>query len=101
MKKSPTRSVPLRTSTVATGPRPRSSFDSSTEPMAGRVGLAFRSGMSATSRIISSRVIEILLGARRNRHHDDIAAPVFGQQAAIGQLLLDAVDLRFRAGRSC
>ena len=39
MKKSPTRSVPLRTSTVATGPRPRSSWASITVPMAGRVGI--------------------------------------------------------------
>src|ERR1039458_9598042 len=54
MKKSPTRSVPLRTSTVATGPRPRSSWASITEPMAGRLGLALSSCMSATSRIFSS-----------------------------------------------
>ena len=35
----------------------------------------------------------VLLGARRNRHHDDVAAPIFGQQAAIGKLLLDALGL--------
>ena len=29
--------------------------------------------------------VEILLGAGRNRHHDDVAAPVFGEQAAIGR----------------
>ena len=42
MKKSPTRSVPFCTSTVATGPRPRSSLASSTVPTAGpgRVRLA-------------------------------------------------------------
>ena len=27
-------------------------------------------------------------------HHDDVAAPILGQQAAIGQLLLDALGLR-------
>ena len=54
MKKSPTASVPLRTSTVATGPRPRSSCASMTVPIAGRLGLALRSCISATSRIISS-----------------------------------------------
>ena len=55
MKKSPTLSVPLRTNMVATGPRPLSSFASSTLPMAGRAGFAFKSCRSATIRIISSK----------------------------------------------
>ena len=54
MKLSPTFSVPSCTSTVATGPRPRSSLASSTVPEALRFGLAFSSRMSAESRIISS-----------------------------------------------
>ena len=54
MKLSPTFSVPSCTSTVATGPRPRSSLASSTVPDALRLALAFSSRMSAESRIISS-----------------------------------------------
>ncbi len=38
--------------------------------------------------------IGVLLG--RNIHVDGVATPVFGQQAAVGKLLLDAVGLRFR-----
>ena len=45
--------------------------------------------------------IEIRLGPGRNRNHDDVAAPVFGQQAAIGELLLDALGLGVAACRSC
>ena len=56
MNVSPTRSVPSCTRMVATGPRPRSSFDSSTVPDAFRFGLALYSPMSLTSRIISSSV---------------------------------------------
>ena len=54
MTVSPTRSVPFCTSTVATGPRPLSSFASSTAPWPGAFGFAFSSPMSVTSRIISS-----------------------------------------------
>ena len=54
MMLSPTFSVPSCTSTVATGPRPRSSLVSSTVPSAERFGLAFSSPISVTSRIISS-----------------------------------------------
>ncbi len=38
--------------------------------------------------------IEVGLGPGGNRHHDHVAAPIFGQQTAIGQLLLDAFGLR-------
>ena len=62
--------------------------------MAGRSGLAFRSCMSATSRIISSSRSRFVLVFGGNRHHDHVAAPIFGQQAAIGELLLDALGLR-------
>ena len=37
--------------------------------------------------------VEVLLGLGRDRHHDRVAAPVFGQQAAVGELLLDALGL--------
>ena len=33
------------------------------------------------------------MGAGRNRHHDGVAAPILGQQAAVGELLLDALGL--------
>ena len=50
---SPTLSVPVWTSAVATGPRPLSSLASTIVPMAARFGLALSSWRSATSRIIS------------------------------------------------
>ena len=50
---SPTLSVPVWTSAVATGPRPLSSFASTIVPIASRFGLALSSWRSATSRIIS------------------------------------------------
>ena len=53
-KMSPTWSVPRWTSTVATAPRPRSSLASITVPVPGRSGLAFRSRISACSRMASS-----------------------------------------------
>src|SRR5664280_2521830 len=52
-KLSPVFRVPFCTSTVATGPRPRSSLASSTVPCARRSGTAFRSCRSATRQIIS------------------------------------------------
>ncbi len=33
------------------------------------------------------------MGFGGNRHHDGVAAPILGQQAAIGKLLLDALGL--------
>src|SRR5947209_5353287 len=54
MKKSPGFKVPFCTRMVATGPRPLSTRDSSTVPLAGASGLAFSSRKSATSKIISS-----------------------------------------------
>ena len=50
---SPTLSVPVWTSAVATGPRPLSSLASTIVPIASRFGLALSSWRSATSRIIS------------------------------------------------
>ena len=52
---SPTFSVPVWTSTVATLPRPLSTFDSMIVPIASRSGFALRSWRSATSRTISIR----------------------------------------------
>src|ERR1019366_3831521 len=36
---------------------------------------------------------QALLRTRRNRHHDHVAAPILGEQPAIGELLLDAFGL--------
>ena len=52
---SPTLSVPLSTNTVATGPRPTSSWPSSTTPLARPVGLAVSSSTSATTLSCSSK----------------------------------------------
>src|SRR5438876_399797 len=54
MKKSPAFSVPFCSKIVATGPRPLSTRDSSTVPVAGASGLALSSRKSATSKIVSS-----------------------------------------------
>ena len=54
MNTSPTCKVPFCTSIVATGPRPLSTRDSSTVPLAGTSGSAFNSRRSPTRRIISS-----------------------------------------------
>ena len=51
---SPTRSVPVWTMSVATGPRPLSRRASMMVPTASRFGLALSSWRSATSRMISS-----------------------------------------------
>ena len=50
---SPSFNVPVCTSTVATGPRPRSSRLSMTTPLAARLGLALSSRISACSADIS------------------------------------------------
>ena len=63
MKKSPTRSVPLRTSTVATGPRPRSSLASSTVPIAGRAGVGLEILQIGHQQNHFEQQIEILLRA--------------------------------------
>ncbi len=52
-KLSPAWSVPFCTRIVPTGPRPRSSFASSTKPLAARPGVAFNSCKSAVRQIIS------------------------------------------------
>ncbi len=54
-KESPTLRVPFCTSTVATGPRPRSRLASTTVPMACRSGLALSSRISLDSTIVVSR----------------------------------------------
>jgi hypothetical protein len=53
---SPTLNVPALTSTVDVKPLPLSSEDSTTVPIAGLSGFAFRSSISASSRILSRRI---------------------------------------------
>ena len=65
-----------------------------TTPVARRFLFALRSRMSASSRPFPV-VVDALAGLRRNRDHFDVAAPVDGLQALFGQLLLDALRLRF------
>ena len=64
--------------------------------MAGRAGIGLQILHVGDQQNHFEQQVEICLGLGRNRHHDGIAAPVFGQQAAIGKLLLDAVGLRVR-----
>ena len=94
MKKSPTLNVPLRTSTVATGPRPRSSCASMTVPIAGtrRIGLQVLHFRNQQNHF--EHQVEVLVRLGGYRHHDRVAAPIFRQQAAIGELLLDPLGLR-------
>ena len=80
---SPTRSVPFCTSTVATAPRPRSSADSMTTPVARRFLLALRSRMSASSSTVSSSLSMPSPVFARDRHHFDVAAPIDGLQTLL------------------
>ena len=93
MKKSPTLSVPLRTSTVATGPRPRSSWASMHGAHGGTVGIGLQVLQVGHQQNHLEQQIEALVGAGRNRHHHRVAAPILRQQAAVGELLLDALGL--------
>ena len=54
MISSPTRKVPLLTNTVDTYPRPLSKLDSMILPVARRLGLAFKSSISASKSTFSS-----------------------------------------------
>ena len=96
MKSSPTLSVPLCTSTVATGPLPASSCASTTVPVARLFGFALRSSSSACSRICSSSsstfvpfFAEISVLRRR-------AAELLEHDAVLQQILLDLHRVRLR-----
>ena len=88
--------MPLRTSTVATGPRPRSSLRFEHRAHAGPRRIGFQILHVRDQQNHFEQQIEIRLGLRRNRHHDGVAAPIFRQQAAIGELLLDPLRLGVR-----
>ncbi len=88
---SPTLSVPVWTSAVATGPRPLSSCASTIVPTAARFGLALSSWRSATSRIISISSSRPEARLRRDRHERHVAAVLLDDDAGLGQLGLDPV----------
>ena len=67
-------SVPRCTSTVATGPRPRSSRASITVPSAARFGLALSSSTSACSAIMSSSLSRLSLLLRGDLDFEHVAA---------------------------
>ena len=96
MNVSPTCSVPSCTRIVATGPRPLSSFASSTVPDALRFGFALSSPMSLTSRIISSSRSMFCLLLRRHLDGDRLAAPFLRHQVELGQLALHALGVGVR-----
>ena len=93
---SPTLSVPVWTSAVATGPRPLSSSASTIVPTAARFGLALSSWRSATSRIISIRSSRPDPGLGRDRDERHVAAVLLDDDAGLGQLGLDAVRVGVR-----
>ncbi len=88
---SPTLSVPFCTSTVATTPRPTSLRASSTAPWAGDLGIRLEVEHVGGEQDHLEQLLDALPLERRHRHHDRLAAPVLGQQAAVGELLLDPV----------
>ena len=88
-KLSPARSVPFCTSTVATGPRPRSSLASSTVPLAGRSGTGLEVLQVGNQADHFHQQVEIRLLLGGNVHEHRAAAPVLGHQATVRQLLLN------------
>ncbi len=89
---SPTCSVPRWTSTVATGPRPRSSFASMTTPRAGAVGFALSSWTSATEQDHLEQVVDArCVFLADTLTNEVVAAPLLGD---------DARTRRARGGRA-
>ena len=76
MNVSPTLSVPSCTSTVATCPRPLSSFASSTVPVALRFGFALSSRMSLDEQDHLEQQIDVLLLPRRHFDGDGLCRPI-------------------------
>ena len=99
--RSPERSVPSSTRIVEIGPRARSRRASTTCPLAGLFGLALSSSTSACSASISSSLSIALLGLRRHVHEDRVAAPLFGDEAVLRELVADQRRGWRPACRSC
>ena len=96
MNVSPTRSVPSCTRTVATGPRPLSSFASSTVPDALPLGVGLQLADFGDEQNHFEQQIEVLLLLRRHVDRDGCAAPFFGHQVEIGQFALDPLGVGVR-----
>ena len=79
---------------VATGPRPRSSFASSTTPLAARPGVAFNSCRSAVRQIISSSRFRFVFFFAETSTKTVLPPHSSGSKPAIGQLLLHAIGHR-------
>ena len=90
---SPACSVPRCTSTVATGPRPRSSLASITVPSAGRFGLALRSSTSACSAIMSSSLSRLVFFLAETSTSSDVAAERFDLDFVLQQFGAHALRL--------
>ena len=90
---SPSFSVPFFTSTVATAPRPFSTEDSMTMPVARPSAAAVSSSTSACSRMASSNCVDALAGLRRHLHEHVGAAPFFGDDFVLGELGAHAIRL--------
>ena len=90
---SPTRSVPLWTMTVATGPRPDSRLASRTTPRARPSGLACSSSSFGHHGQLLEQVVDPRALQGRHLDHDGVAAPRLGHEALLGQLLEDPVDI--------
>src|SRR6266567_4278599 len=82
-KSSPTRRVPAWTSTVATGPRPRSRCASTTVPMAFLSGFAFSSRMSDDSTIVLAAIVA---------RDDSLGRKLLVDAVGVGSLLVHLVD---------
>ena len=61
--------------------------------MAGRVGIGFEILQVGHQQNHFQQQVQVLLRLGGDRHHDRVAAPILGQQAAVGELLLDALGL--------
>ena len=93
---SPTCSVPRCTSTVPTGPRPRSSFASMTMPSAERlrVGLQVENFGLQVDRF--EQLVEVGALQRRHRHLERLARHAFDDDLVLQQLGAHAVRIGLR-----
>ena len=98
---SPTRSVPRCTSTVATGPRPRSSLASMTTPSAERFGLALRSRISACRWMASSSLSRPVRFSAETSHLERLARHALDDDLVLQQLGAHRFGIGAAACRSC
>jgi hypothetical protein len=87
---SPLRSVPLCTSTVATGPRPLSSRDSITTPLAEAIHRRVQLQHFGLHQDLVEQLVDTQTGFGGNIGKQSIATPFFGDDALRRQFALDA-----------